>query len=195
MRIGVVGHKSAIAQDFMAMQKRHHEFVTGRAEEIAWTHDAYLICCGSLVGKSLSEMTEAQANLTWQNNFFLPAKLCEQVLRRNDKARICVIGSMSGCQGSYDMAYAGAKAALHLYVERTKIRPEQRLFGLAPAIISDAGMTTRRKDEDRVQARARAHRTGRHVTVREVAIMASLGLFTATTFVSNTVIKLGGDVA
>lgn len=192
-RIGIVGHKSAIARAFIALRPSAN-YVVGRCEDIALDLDAYMICCGYLAGKELNALSPEEAERTFAANYLEPAALCDRILAVNPHARICVIGSESGIAGSFDMAYAGAKAAMHLYV-RTKAlsMPAQQLFGIAPHIVADAGMTLRRADQDRVKAAAARHRAARHISAMEVASVADSALFGRTRFLSNTIIELGGD--
>ena len=190
---GIAGEGTTIAKAFMAMRP-NDMFMRRRCAELPPDLDAYLICAGYLAGKSLAEISHEQAERTWNINFIEPARLCDRIIAAKDKVRICLIGSQSGIRGSHDMAYAGAKAALHLYVRTKRLRtPDQQIVCLAPHIIADSGMTGRRSDQDRVEASAAAHRAGRHITAAEVAEVAALALFEATIFLSNTVIDLGGD--
>ncbi len=192
-RIGIVGHKTSIARAFVALRPGA-DYVIGRTKDIALDLDAYLICCGFLAGKSIHDITHDELVHTFGANYIQPAQLCDRILEANDHARICVIGSESGIAGSYDMAYAGAKAALHLYVRTKQLRtPAQQLFAVAPYIIADSGMTERRPDQDRVNAAAARHRAARHISAMEVAAVAESGLFGRTRFLSNTVIELRGD--
>jgi NAD(P)-dependent dehydrogenase (short-subunit alcohol dehydrogenase family) len=192
-KIGIVGHKTTIAKAFVALRPTL-DFVIGRTDGIALDLDAYLICCGFLAGKSLSEISGEEVDRTMHANFVDPAQLCDRILEANNHARICVIGSESGISGSYDAAYAGAKAAMHLYIETKQLRtPAQQLFGIAPHIMADSGMTRRRADQDRVKAAAARHRAARHISAMEVAQVAADGLFGRTRFLSNTIIQLRGD--
>lgn len=192
-RIGIIGHKSAIARAFVAIRPSV-DYVIGGTWCIQTDLDAYLICCGFLAGKSLGSITQEELDRTIGANWIKPAQLCDRILEENDHARICVIGSESGISGSYDMAYAGAKAAMHLYIKTKQLRtPAQQLFGIAPHIVADAGMTTRRKDQERVKAAAARHRAARHISAMEVAEVAAAGLFGPSRFLSNTIIELRGD--
>lgn len=192
-RVGIVGHKTTIAKAFVALRPSLDYFI-GRTDTMPVDLDAYLICCGYLAGKSLSEISGEEVDRTMRANFVDPAQLCDRILEVNDHARICVIGSESGISGSYDAAYAGAKAAMHLYIETKQLRtPAQQLFGIAPHIVADSGMTLARKDQDRVKAAAARHRAARHISAMEVAQVAADGLFGRTRFLSNTVVSLRGD--
>ena len=192
-RVGIVGYKTSIAKAFMSL-RRGILYRSLRCNTQVHDLDAYLICCGYLAGKSLSEISHAEADETWHVNFLYPAELIEVLVAKNDHVRICVIGSESGISGSFDMAYAGAKAAMHLYIQTKQLRtPAQQLFGIAPHIIADSGMTERRRDQDRVKAAASRHRAARHISAMEVAAVAADGLFGPSRFLSNAIIPLRGD--
>ena len=191
MTVGIAGHGSAIAREFMKLLPRAERAVCERLADMPSDLDHYLVCAGHLEGWSLMQISDASAQRTWLANFIEPARFCDRALLTNPKARICVIGSESGFLGSYDMAYAGAKAALHLYVETKRLTsPHQQLVCIAPTIISDAGMTQRRDDVGKLGARAAHTRHGRWLEAREVAELAHHALFAATPFLSNTVIRL-----
>lgn len=183
---------SSIAQEFTGLLD--HKPVCDRLAELPLDLDQYLICSGYLAGMALLNITPKQYETTWRVNFIEPARFCDRLFAVNDTARVCLIGSESGFRGSYDMAYAGSKAALHLYVETKQLRtPQQRLVGIAPTIISDSGMTRRRTDHKALEARAAATRHGRWLTAREVAELALTALTALTPFWSNTVIRLRED--
>ncbi len=192
-RVGIVGHKTSIAKAFVSLRPSL-QYKIGRTHDIPLDLDAYLICCGFLAGKTLLDITNDELDRTLGANFVKPAQLCDRILEVNDHARICVIGSESGISGSFDMAYAGAKAAMHLYIQTKQLRtPAQQLFGIAPHIIADSGMTQRRHDQDRVKAAAARHRAARHISAMEVAAVAADGLFGPSRFLSNAIIPLRGD--
>jgi NAD(P)-dependent dehydrogenase (short-subunit alcohol dehydrogenase family) len=91
------------------------------------------------------------------------------------------------------MAYAGAKAALHLYVERKQLSSaDQQLVAIAPTVIWDSGMTQRRPDLRELAARGEATRLGRWLKAREVAEQARQVLCGASPFLSNTIIRMRG---
>jgi NAD(P)-dependent dehydrogenase (short-subunit alcohol dehydrogenase family) len=131
--------------------------------------DRYLLCAGVIRPKMLSVQTEEEVAETLNVNFVWPAQMCELILSENMTARICVIGSESGYSGSFDMAYAGAKAAMHMFIETSKLQPRQQLVGIAPSIIEDSGMTNRRQDVDNLSTRRKEHPKGRFLEAMEVA--------------------------
>lgn len=190
--IGIAGASSSIATEFCKLLPPGVTPLRESLCEMESGLDRYLICTGFLAGKRLTEIETADAWLEWRKNFFEVARFCDLAFVANPKTRICVIGSESGFAGSYDMTYAGAKAALHLYVETKQLeRPEQQLVAIAPTVILDSGMTQRRKDLDAVERRFRATRHGRPLWAAEVAAQAYQALFIASPFLSNTVIRMG----
>lgn len=120
--------------------------------------DRFLLAAGVLHGKPIGELTPEQFEECVQVNLVNTIRICEQVLRQFPKARICVIGSESAYNGSYDLAYAVTKAALHRYVELRSVGTEQTLALVSPPIIVDSGMTLRRSDYAEVLARRRTVR-------------------------------------
>lgn len=195
MTIGIAGHATSIAQELIKALPPGAKTECGRLSDLPLDLNHYLICCGYLAGKRIDQIKEHEADRTWHANFLEPARFLETLFARNDKARVVIIGSESGYRGSFDMAYAGAKAALHLYVETKRLRtPEQLLVAIAPCIISDSGMTQRRKDLAQTEARGAATRHGRWLKAAEVAALALEVLSSGTPFLSNTVIRLRGEV-
>ena len=191
MRVGIAGSSSTIALEFCDLLDRDHGVMVGNIASMPADLDRYLICTGYLAGRSLADITLEEAGRTWQLNFLAVAQLCERIFETNDRARVCLLGSESGFAGSYDMAYAGAKAALHLYVETKKLRTrDQMLVGLAPHVIWDSNMTMRRDDLDVLLKRGRATRRRHWLTSREVAQEALHLLFEASTALSGQIIRM-----
>ena len=153
----------------------------------------FLICRGYLAGQTLGTLEDFDAELTWEENFLRIGQLCDEIFARLPGARVCVIGSESGISGSYDAAYAGAKAAMHLYVETKRLEHSaQQLVAIAPTIIEDSGMTQRRDDLDQCLERGRGRRRGGWLLAREVARLAHFLLYVDTGSISNTVIRQTG---
>lgn len=153
--------------------------------------DQYLICSGYLAGKNLLEIDFDEANETWHANYIAICTFLDKLFDQNPYARVCVIGSHSGFEGSHDMAYAGAKAALHTYIETKRLKHgKQLLVGLAPHIIWDSGMTQKRDDLAELQKRSLENRTNWWLTSAEVANIASYVLFNAPTTISNQIIRI-----
>jgi NAD(P)-dependent dehydrogenase (short-subunit alcohol dehydrogenase family) len=197
--VGVAGAGSAIAREFCKLLPTGVMPWCDRLAEFdavsLGTINRFLVCTGYLAGKNLGEITPEEAEATWRRNFVDVARFCDLAFAANPRARICVLGSDSGFKGSYDMAYAGSKAALHLYVETKRLdHPEQQLVCLAPTIIADTAMTERRKDKTALEARGAATRHGRWLTAAEVAAQAYQALFTASPFLSNAVIRIGSGL-
>lgn len=154
--------------------------------------DKLLVTCGFLAGEDMASIRPEEQAKTWAVNFCGIARYLDQWFAENPNGRAVVIGSESGFSGSYDMTYAGAKAALHLYVETKRLQPNQQLVAIAPGIITDAGMTNRRRDFMRVLERSRNHPKKRHLMSREVAELAKFLLGSWGSYVSGTVIRMHG---
>ena len=135
------------------------------------TPNLYLLAAGLLYSLPVAQQSATETLSSFRINAVNPIRLCEAVLSTEEDARICLINSESAIKGSYDMAYATAKAAMHEYWRMKTVR-EAQYFGLiSPPIISDAGMTLRRHDyPDVLHVR-------RHVTSRAVAEEAERMLF------------------
>lgn len=192
MKIGIAGARSTIAREFIKLLPTGAEPYCDRLNELPFDCDRYLICTGFLAGKAVSCLAPEEAEATFRINFVDPARFCDRLFLQNKAARVCLIGSESGFAGSFDMAYAGAKAALHLYVETKRLEhPDAQLVVIAPTVILDSEMTQRRTDITAVERRFAATRYRRPLWAREVAAQAYQALFIATPFLSNTVIRLG----
>lgn len=153
----------------------------------------FLFLHGRLDPMTLEELGHMATNDHWQRNFVKIARQCDEIIRTFPRARICVIGSMSGEHGSHNMAYAGAKAALHCYVRNKKLTdPYQQLFAIAPTIIENAGMTIARPDRYKCIERGKARRRGRWLQSDEVARLIRFGLFRDSGSLCNTVIEMTG---
>jgi NAD(P)-dependent dehydrogenase (short-subunit alcohol dehydrogenase family) len=112
----------------------------------------YVLAAGVLHGRAVQDLTPEQVRETLAVNLVSVVRICDTVLRRDPKARICIIGSQSGCRWSFDELYALAKGAVHRYVEQRPTRCCQQLVAVAPPIIADSGMTMRRHDYPAVLA-------------------------------------------
>lgn len=190
MTVGICGARSTIAQEFGRLVF-NEEIYEGGCGELSLDLDRYLICTGFLAGKALGDLSGNAAFDTWMLNFVKVARFCDGIFAANSRARVCLMGSESGFSGSYDMAYAGAKAALHLYVETKQLEaPEQMLVALAPHIIWDSAMTQCRGDVGLLEFDARRNRLGRWLTAFEVAREAHHLLYTASPALSGQVIRM-----
>lgn len=198
MTLGICGAGSTIARKAMAILNggggASFEIMTGQPGNIPLDCSHYLICTGFLAGHTLEGISDEDAWRTFDLNFLSLARLCDRIIAANDQARICIIGSHSGYAGSHDMAYAGAKAAMHLYIETKKLRgPAQMLFGIAPQIIADSAMTRRRADRDACMVRGENTRLGRWLNADEVARLAVELLYDASTAISGTIVRMRAD--
>ncbi|MFF0203391.1 SDR family oxidoreductase [Streptomyces sp. NPDC005017] len=154
--------------------------------------DRLLLCHGLLQDTPLAQQSGAQMTLSMTVNLLSTVRLIEHALQANPRMRIAVLGSESGIKGSYDDTYALAKAALHAYVGWRRTGPEQQLVCIAPSMIADTGMTTRRRDQDRVTQRGTQHPKGRLLHSAEVAGLLHHALYEDQGYLTNAVIPLHG---
>ena len=154
--------------------------------------DRYLLAMGHLWPSCLRDQGTNEVKRSLAINLIAPMRIIDRALEMNPEARICVIGSESGLRGSFNEVYGAAKAGLHHYIETRPVGPDQQLVGIAPSMIEDSGMTTRRADQENVDARREAHPKGRLLMAREVAALAFHLLFSEGTFATNIVIPMLG---
>ncbi len=189
--LGITGYHSSIAKAYPRGANADREIIADRIENLSFVCDEYLLCGGVLHGKEITEISDEELAETFAVNYTSIAKFCDELFSVNKEAKVCIIGSESGVKGSYDMAYAGAKAALHLYVETKKLNfPEQNLVCVSPTIIEDSGMTQRRDDLKEVLKRGKQRRMGRWIKAEEVARIAHFALHEVA--LANTVIHVNG---
>lgn len=189
--IGIIGARTTIANEFRELAG--DSAINTQLEDMPFDLTRYLICMGYLAGEQVGDLTDDQAAMTWEKNFLGIVRFCDQAFDFNPHARICIIGSRSGEAGSYDMAYAGAKAAIHMYIRCKRLtEPGQQLVGIAPTIIEDSGMTQMRDDLEDCMARGQLQRRGRWLRAIDVARLAHFLLYVDDGAISNQVIIMDG---
>ncbi len=157
--------------------------------------DRYVLASGVQHPRLAVEQSESEIQNSLTTNLVSIVMVCENVLGVNERARICVVGSISGYCGSYDGIYALSKAALHRYVETKRLDyPDQQLVAVAPDIIEDAGMTLRREDADVLEKRRTQHPKKRFLRAEEIARLIKFLLWDDQGYISNTVVKMTGRV-
>lgn len=192
--LAINGGKSAIAQHLVSDWLPPSEFITQvtRGQDMPLNVTRYLFCQGVLNGKSVLEQTGDEITNSYYVNFSWIAAQCKRILAGNGDARICVIGSESAFAGSHDQAYADHKRYLHEFVESQPLRPNQQLICIAPTIIGDAGMTTRRADIENLERRKLAHPKERFLTADEVAGLVHHVLYVDRGYLSGVTIRMNG---
>lgn len=189
--LAISGPRGTIARRFLSTSDHIVVQTRRNARNLPLDCDEYLLCAGVLHGEQINDLSDEQLAETLRVNFTDVARFCDKLFAVNDHARVCVIGSYSGITGSYDMAYAGAKAALHLYVETKRLRTaNQHLVAIAPTIIEDSGMTQRRTDLQATLDRGKDRRLGRWLQAAEVARIAHFAL--KEDALCNTVVRANG---
>lgn len=190
MRIGIFGGRSTISQALLDMIPEGDQAVL---IDVPDDLDRYFFAIGFLAGEPVEDLSDAELLTTFQANFAAIAARCNRIFKVNERARICIIGSESAYTGSHDIAYAGAKLAMHLYIERKRlIEPGQQLVGIAPTVVWDSGMTQRREDIEECEARGAARRRGHWLAAMDVARLAHFLLWQDSGSISNTVIRMTG---
>lgn len=192
-KIIITGHKSKIAREFSKLAKISSVGI--RCEEIKNYLDSshYFFCQGYLAGKSIDEISIDEFRKTMYINYSSIRDACNLILESNKFAKICVISSYSAYRGSYDETYALSKSKINNYIEKeSKIKyPDQQIFGIAPWIIEDAGMTIRRDDTLRLEKIKNEHPLKRFSTSMEIAKLAYDIMFKHN-YINRTVIKMNG---
>lgn len=190
--IYVRGAQSAIAQELAGMRPI---ISIARGQQMPDVGERYLFCTGLIRQKPVSEQTGAEIAETIAVNATSVTKECDRLLAVNPKARICVIGSESGFKGSFDGAYASAKAALHRYVETKRLPfPDQQLVCIAPTHILNTGMCNRRNADgvELMEKRRLAHQKQRWLQPIEVANLVHFLLCQDQGYLTNIVIRMNG---
>lgn len=144
--LAVTGLRTTIVTDVLALMGGDHQRIGDYDPGPVPGCFRYLLAAGVLPGKAVKDQSEREMFEAAWVNLLRPMRLCEAILEAQPEARICVVGSLSGLQGSFDKTYSATKAGLHSYVLHRTTGRGQQLFCVAPGIISDAGMTVRRPD-------------------------------------------------
>lgn len=190
----IAGAGSNIAQEFMqrvATRMPGEEMQRGKTAEAPLNADRYLFCAGLLNGCAIGAQSDASLFEMMKVNYIDVVVAVDKILLKNEKARVCVVGSESGYSGSYDMGYAASKAALHLFVEKRRIYERQQLVGVAPWIVGDAGMTSRRPASE-LDAIRRVHPKREFDTSANVAEMIYHLLYVDSGHTTGTIVRMNG---
>lgn len=187
--VGGTGIGSRIVSEFASLGCR----VERLNEDIEQSAERFILAAGTLTPANVIDQSDERIAESMAVNFIEPMRICERILSKNSLARIVVIGSESGFNWSHDGVYAGAKAALHRYVETRKlIHPKQQIVCISPGIIGDCGMTIRREDTENLKLREASHPKWRFLTAKEVAKLAWFLLFVDSGYICNQVIRMNG---
>lgn len=125
-------------------------------------------------------------------NFLIPVSLIEQFNSTNCKFNFIYMSSESAKKGSFDGNYASQKAATELYIRECQLsNKESIVVGVAPSMLIDAGMTTRRLDVNNVLIAEQSHPKCRLLYTSELVTVIEFLLF-QNTYITNTVIEING---
>lgn len=193
MSVCISGWRSRIAEEFRHLLERDEDPVWGKPCEPDFPMaDRYLFCNGLMQNKCMEDQTQFERDESWMVNFISIATQCDWIIKGNQNARICIIGSESAYRDSFDGSYAVSKQAIHSYIQSKKLRAwGQQLVGISPGIIEDAGMTTRRTDIKNLDRRRKEHPKGRFIRSEEVAKLAHHLLYVQP-YISGVVIRMHG---
>ncbi len=150
--LAVTGFRTSIVKALTARTgepvERIHADLANPVTGFLWPQDCerFVLAAGILYQCQIQDLKIEEILSALSVNLINVMRLCEVILRTVPRARIVVIGSLSGREGSFDQLYAAAKAGVHCYVQTRLVQPPQLLACVAPTIVSDAGMTLRRAD-------------------------------------------------
>ena len=155
----------------------------------------YLFCVGLIRQRRITDQSTAEMADTFTVNAINVMRECDWLIERNPQARICIVGSESGFKGSFDMAYAAAKAGLHKYVETRRLKyPGQQLVCVAPTCVVNTNMNRQRNADGvaALEARRLKHPKQRWLEPIEVARMIHFLLSDGNDYTTNCVIRMNG---
>ena len=193
--LAIRGYSSTIAQSLIDTLPPWEEAAPVERGAVNTGAERHLFCQGVLTPATITQQDKTQIADSFWANAAMTIRQCDLIFAVNTKARVCVIGSESAYSWSFDGAYAAAKAAVHRYVETKHLsHSDQQLVCLAPSIISDARMTTRRGDVQNLATREASHPKGRFLTSAEVAAWVRFLLYGDGGYCSGAVIRLNGGM-
>lgn len=164
--LAVMGYGSNIVTQLRALIGDSDEVVRMKAEwdmpGCSLHHlpiaERYLLTAGVIYSKPVTEQLASEMVESVSINLINVLRLCEMILTEQDHARICIVGSESAKNGSFDRLYAACKAGVHAYVQQRATKALQQLVCVSPPIIADSAMTKRRHDYPHVlEKRAHCH--------------------------------------
>lgn len=207
MTIGITGSRTTIVEGLLDLVPDEQVVRIGRGESddvntdlaasfdvtaIPADLDRYVLAAGLLMPKRISDQTFEETAASLAVNLTSTVRICEYLLASNPRARIAILGSES-FRGSFDTTYFLAKAAVVAYVQQRRIsHPGQQLVVVSPTIVMDSGMTQRRHDLDRVEARAAQAPKLRFLRSDEVSRLLHYVLYVDDGMLTNTVVSLNG---
>ena len=207
MTIGITGSRTTIVEGLLDLVPDERVVRIGRSENddvqidlvasfdvtaIPTDLDRYVLAAGLLMPKRISDQGFEETAASLAVNLTSTVRICEYLLTNNPRARIAILGSES-FRGSFDTTYFLAKAAMVAYVQQRRIsHPGQQLVVVSPTIIMDSGMTQRRHDLDRVEARAAQAPKQRFLRSDEVSRLLHYVLYVDDGMLTNTVVSLNG---
>lgn len=157
--LAVTGLRTSIVRALSARTGEPVERIHGIFDEFGGAFalpqgaERFVLAAGVLYPHQAHQQSAEQIRVGLAVNLVSVIRLTEHILHTVPSARVVIVGSVSGRDGSFDQFYAAAKAGVHAYVQTRLVQPPQLLFCVAPTIVSDAGMTMRRADYPAVLSR------------------------------------------
>ncbi|TFB10146.1 SDR family oxidoreductase [Candidatus Marinimicrobia bacterium MT.SAG.2] len=146
-----------------------------------------------LYPKTIADQTQEEFYESFNVNFRLPTIIINYLNNHSENYNFCFVSTESALKGSFDDSYAGAKRAVEMIIEETRLNdPHSRIFAIAPSTIGDSGMTTSRSDKDRLASYLAAHPKQRFLSSHEVANLILSLLSDTYSYLTNTVVRLDG---
>lgn len=155
--------------------------------------DTIIFLHGKLLGKEHNDKTSEEILDQIKINLLSIIEICEFIIKKKKRIKIIILGSESGIKGSYDKAYFLSKSALHHYIKEKKIKySHQQIIGIAPSMIKDGNMTTKRKNKKEIISSKLTNPKKRLLTSKEIAKLIKYLVFDLSDYISNIVIGFDG---
>jgi NAD(P)-dependent dehydrogenase (short-subunit alcohol dehydrogenase family) len=160
--------------------------------DINYTHKV-IYSWGVLYSARLLNQTYLEACQSYVWNFLIPMKILEIFNQVDIEFQLIYISSESARKGSFDGNYAAQKAASERFIRECRLlNPMSSAVCVAPSMISDAGMTTRRQDKEAVRKAETNNPKGRLLESKEVADLIFWLIKNPSTYITNTTIDING---
>ena len=155
-------------------------------------NNVILYSWGKLYGEKLNNQTCEEKVQGYLCNFLIPVSLVEQFNSTDSRFNFIYISSESAKKGSYDVNYAFQKAATESYIRECQLsNKDSNIVGVAPSMLGDAGMTTRRLDKNNVTLAKQNHPKERLLKTAELVSTIEFLIF-HNTYITNTIIEING---
>ncbi len=159
--------------------------------------DSFINCAGTMIGKSIFEISAAQLIELNNVNVVSPLIAVGKLKENFRKGGVIILyGSQSGFRGSYDDGYAASKGAIHSFVKAvcTKVAPDLRIVGIAPGIVGDTRMSSEIFSGDKLAKKAKTIPLMITATSREMAELTDFIMSDSCRFMTGNMIDINGGL-